>query len=100
VGVPTTQFRQEYKTNDELAKYIDSKSITFTILGLTDVNGKNAHPLYNLLKEATGSGDITWNFASYFLLDRTGKVQRFDGVSPKDLTSEIEAKLAEDSASL
>ena len=27
---------------------------------------------YQGLKEATGTGDITWNFASYFLLDRAG----------------------------
>jgi len=100
VAVPSTQFNQEYKTNDELANYIREKEIAFTVLGLADVNGAKAHPLYALLKEATGSGDITWNFGSYFLLDRAGGVQRFDGKSPQDLTDEIEAKLAEDTPSL
>jgi len=100
VAVPSTQFNQEYKTNDELLNYIREKEIAFTVLGLADVNGPQSHPLYEGLKEATGTGDITWNFASYFLLDRAGGVQRFDGKSPKDLAGEIEAKLAEDAPKL
>jgi hypothetical protein len=38
-----------------------------------DVNGPNAHPLYQLLKQGKHSGDIAWNF-EYFLVSRKGKV--------------------------
>jgi len=46
VAVPSTQFNQEYKTNDELLNYIREKEIAFTVLGLADVNGPQSHPLY------------------------------------------------------
>lgn len=99
MAVPSTQFRQEYESNSDLVKYAADQGIDFTLLGLADVNGASAHPLYNLLKQATDSGDIGWNFGSYFLVDRQGGVQRFDKVSPKDLTAEIQAKLADTSPS-
>ncbi|MMZ68813.1 Hydroperoxy fatty acid reductase gpx1 [compost metagenome] len=51
--------------------------VNFPLYAKIDVNGKNAHPLFQLLaKEAPGimgSKQIKWNFTK-FLVDREGRV--------------------------
>lgn len=100
--MPTTDFHQEEKTNQGVADFITGKNVKFTVLELGHVNGSNESPLYTELKAATSSGKISWNFSSYFLIDRSGmKVSRFDGVSPLGLEGEIDNLLGHrDTASL
>ena len=62
-----------------------------------DVNGSNAHPLYNYLKgEKSGllGASIKWNFTK-FLIDRSGKVvaRHAPTAKPEGLKKEIEALL-------
>ena len=62
-----------------------------------DVNGANAHPLYNYLKgEKSGllGSSIKWNFTK-FLVDRSGKVvaRHAPTAKPEGLKKEIEALL-------
>ena len=62
-----------------------------------DVNGSNAHPLYQYLKgEKSGllGSAIKWNFTK-FLVDRAGRVvaRRAPTAKPEGLTKEIEALL-------
>jgi glutathione peroxidase len=62
-----------------------------------DVNGTDAHPLYDYLKrERSGllGPSIKWNFTK-FLIDRTGKVvaRHAPNVRPESLRREIEALL-------
>lgn len=46
--------------------------IAFTLgPSAVDVNGKNTHQAYQFLK-GVFPGDITWNFASKFIVDRNG----------------------------
>jgi glutathione peroxidase len=56
-----------------------------------EVNGPNAHPLYQFLKREkpgvlgfAGSGAIRWNFTK-FLIDREGKVAARYGPAKKPL---------------
>ena len=63
-----------------------------------DVNGDNAHPLYQHLKKEArgllGSEGIKWNFTK-FLIDRDGSVvKRYAPASaPESLADDIEALL-------
>ena len=63
-----------------------------------DVNGGNAHPLYNHLKAARrglfGSGAVKWNFTK-FLVDKEGAVvNRFGpAVGPERIRPDIECLL-------
>ena len=62
-----------------------------------DVNGGNAHPLYQYLKnEKSGllGSSIKWNFTK-FLVDRAGKVvaRHAPTAKPEGLKKEIEALL-------
>merc|ERR1711959_67039 len=89
VGVPTTEFRQEFTKNTEVAAFVKNKGVTFTMLELSKINGADACPLYQTLKEATAAHDIHWNFGTYFVVDRAGMVTRHDKVAPKDLEGAI-----------
>mmetsp|Transcript_17873 Transcript_17873/g.49512 ORF Transcript_17873/g.49512 Transcript_17873/m.49512 type:complete len:143 (+) Transcript_17873:155-583(+) len=51
----------------------------FSLFSKIDVNGSNMSPVYSFLKSRF-PGEIKWNFASKFLVDRTGQVvMRIDG---------------------
>ncbi len=100
LAFPCNQFgKQEPGDSSDIANFCSTRfSISFPMFEKVDVNGNNAHPLFQQLKSAApgllGSKSIKWNFTK-FLVDRSGKVvKRF---APKDkpehLTQEIEALL-------
>lgn len=105
LGFPCNQFAsQEPLGNDEIANFCRlSYGVTFPMFAKIDVNGADAHPLYQFLKhEATGtlgSESIKWNFTK-FLVDRNGKViERYaPATKPESLTEAIEALLAHKAA--
>jgi glutathione peroxidase len=71
--------------------------VTFPMFAKVDVNGGNAHPLYQYLKsEKSGllGASIKWNFTK-FVVDRSGKVvaRHAPTAKPESLTREIEALL-------
>ncbi|HLS34783.1 MAG TPA: glutathione peroxidase [Bacillota bacterium] len=82
LGFPCNQFgNQEPGTNEEVAETCSMEyGVNFPLFEKIDVNGEDAHPLYQYLtSEAKGvfSGKIKWNFTK-FLVDRDGKVvERF-----------------------
>jgi len=95
LGFPSNQFaNQEPGDNDQVAKVCRLDfGVTFTLFEKIDVNGENAHPIYQYLKkEAKGTlGDaIKWNFTK-FLIDRNGKVvKRYaPTVNPRDIEKDI-----------
>ncbi|HSY29297.1 MAG TPA: glutathione peroxidase, partial [Burkholderiaceae bacterium] len=72
-------------------------AVSFPMFAKIDVNGSNAHPLYQYLKsEKSGllGSSIKWNFTK-FLIDRSGKVvaRHAPTTTPESLTKEIEALL-------
>jgi glutathione peroxidase len=99
LGFPCNQFGgQEPGNAKEIAAFCDSKyDVSFPMFEKIDVNGANAHPLYDYLKsEKTGllGSSIKWNFTK-FLVDRSGKViaRHAPTATPLGLKKEIEALL-------
>ena len=73
--------------------------MSFPLFAKVDVNGRNAHPLYNHLKTQApgilGSKRIKWNFTK-FLVNRQGNVVRRYGprTTPEGIEKDIEQVLA------
>lgn len=92
LGFPCNQFlHQEPGTNEEIQSFCQlNYGVTFPVFGKIKVNGKDAHPLYQYLKEQTGGSPIKWNF-NKFLIDKNGKiVKRYQsGDSLEDLEKDI-----------
>jgi len=99
LGFPCNQFgNQEPGDAKQIAEFCERKyDVSFPLFEKIDVNGTNAHPLYNFLKrEKTGllGSSIKWNFTK-FLVDRSGKVvaRHAPTMTPQGLKREIEALL-------
>lgn len=79
LGFPCNQFgEQEPGNNAKIGAFCQKNyGVTFPMHSKIEVNGANAHPLYEHLKKAKrgvmGSSRIKWNFTK-FLVDKTGKV--------------------------
>ncbi len=97
LGFPCNQFLgQEPGTEADIKQFCSLKyDVTFPVLAKVNVNGADAHPLYQHLKAAAhgtlGTQAIKWNFTK-FLVDRTGNVVKRFGMftTPKSLEAEIE----------
>ena len=93
---PCDQFgHQEPGDDNEIQQFCDMNySIQFPLFKKIEVNGDNAHPLYNHLKTAApgflGSKGIKWNFTK-FLVNKEGQVvRRFAPTTkPEDIESSI-----------
>jgi glutathione peroxidase len=99
LGFPCNQFgRQEPGSAAEIGQFCSSNyAVSFPMFDKIDVNGDNAHPLYQYLKnEKSGllGSSIKWNFTK-FLIDRSGKVvgRHAPTTTPEQLTRDIEALL-------
>ncbi|MGY1796759.1 glutathione peroxidase [Geodermatophilus sp. SYSU D00525] len=79
VGVPCNQFAgQEPGSAEEIASFCSATyGVTFPMTGKVDVNGEDAHPVYQRLTEAPDAageaGPVQWNFEK-FLVDGDGAV--------------------------
>ena len=100
LGFPCNQFgAQEPGNAEEIASFCKlNYDVSFPLMGKIDVNGDNAAPIYQHLKDEApgllGSKAIKWNFTK-FLIDRSGNVvKRYaPQTKPEDLASDIEALL-------
>jgi glutathione peroxidase len=99
LGFPCNQFgRQEPGEAAQIRQFCASNyAVSFPMFDKIDVNGGDAHPLYQYLKsEKSGllGASIKWNFTK-FLVDRSGKVvaRHAPTTTPEALTREIEALL-------
>ena len=99
VGFPSNQFGgQDPGTNEEIVSFCQlNYGVSFPMM--VEVNGGDAHPLFQWLKEEApgllGSKAIKWNFTK-FLVGRDGKViKRYAPTdTPASLKKDIEAALA------
>jgi glutathione peroxidase len=78
LGFPCNQFgAQEPGEASEIQSFCSTNyDVTFPLFAKIDVNGANAHPLYEYLKRQQSGllgSSIKWNFTK-FLVDRSGKV--------------------------
>ena len=99
LGFPCNQFGgQEPGDAGQIEQFCSSNyAVTFPMFAKVDVNGGNAHPLYQYLKNAKSGllgSSIKWNFTK-FLVDRAGQVvaRHAPTTRPEGLTKEIEALL-------
>ncbi len=101
LGFPCNQFgSQDPGSNDEIASFCQlNYGVTFPMMEKVNVNGADAHPLYQwLTAEAPGllgSKAIKWNFTK-FLVGKDGRVlKRYAPQdAPEKLAADIEAALA------
>ncbi len=96
LAFPCNQFgAQEPGSNEEIAEFCDlSFKTSFPLFSKLDVNGSEAHPLFEYLKKEApgllGSKNIKWNFTK-FLVSKNGVVlKRF---APKDEPKKIAIEL-------
>ena len=100
LGFPCNQFgHQDPGTNAEIGAFCERNyGVTFPMFEKVDVNGANAHPVFNWLREEKGGvlgSAIKWNFTK-FLVGRDGTVIKRYGstTTPESITSDIEDALA------
>ena len=95
LGVPSNSFNQEKKSDEEVKKFCEYNfNISFPITQITDVKGKNAHPIYKWAVENHGSSaKPKWNFHK-ILINNEGKiVETFSSLAnprSKTITNKIE----------
>jgi glutathione peroxidase len=98
LAFPCNQFGgQEPNSNSEILSFCETKfHTTFPLFSKIEVNGNDAHPLYQYLKSANpgilGTEMIKWNFTK-FLINKDGiPVKRF---SPQDKPEAIKKYILE-----
>lgn len=101
LGFPCNQFlNQDPGSDSEIAQFCSlDYGVTFPMFAKIDVNGADAHPLFQHLTQAApgllGSKKVKWNFTK-FLISREGQViDRYAPTTkPEDLVADIEKALA------
>lgn len=100
LGFPCNQFGQQEPGNlDQIQSFCETNfGVSFPLFQKIEVNGSNAHPLYQYLTKTApgifGTEAIKWNFTK-FLVDRSGKVvKRYPSTAkPENLAKDIQALL-------
>ena len=98
LGFPCNQFgSQDPGSNEEIGAFCQANyGVSFTMMDKVEVNGANAHPLFQWLKAQApgllGSEGIKWNFTK-FLLNRQGEVVK--RYAPLDKPASLAADIAE-----
>ena len=90
LGFPCNQFAgQEPGTPEEIASFCSlNYDVTFPLMAKGEVNGPNAHPLF---EELTAGEPVAWNFAKW-LIGRDGElIERF---GPRTNPDDIEPAVA------
>ena len=100
LGFPCDQFGNQNPEDDEgtAAFCVKNYGVTFPMFAEVEVNGDNAHPLYQWLKEGegrtVGPSKIKWNFTK-FLINTDGEVVKRYGstTKPESIAKDIERLL-------
>lgn len=100
LGFPCNQFGQQEPGNAQQIRSFCETSfgVSFPMFQKIDVNGGNAHPLYQYLTKAApgllGTTNVKWNFTK-FLVNRQGQVvKRYaPTVTPEAVAKDIESLL-------
>ncbi len=100
LGFPCDQFgNQEFSEDAEIATFCERNfGVTFPMFAKVDVNGSDAHPVFQWLRTQQGGllGDkIRWNFTK-FLVAKDGKVigRYSPTTAPDKISGDIEKALA------
>jgi len=96
LGFPCNQFGgQEPGSSAEIREFCAARyDISFPLFARIEVNGPNAHPLFQFLKHEQkgllGTEAIKWNFTK-FLVDRQGRVVK--RYAPKDTPESLATEI-------
>ena len=73
---PCNQFGgQEPGSDTEIEQFCTLKNVQgATVFTKGDVNGDNTRETYKLVKNELNMGDVAWNFAGKFIVDKNGKI--------------------------
>lgn len=94
LAFPCNQFgNQEPGNAEEIQCFLKDHKVKFDLFEKIDVNGKNAHPLWQFLKNKQGGtliDAIKWNFTK-FIVDKNGvPVERHGpSTSPNDIKKQL-----------
>ena len=96
LAFPCNQFGgQEPGTNEEIVEFCSlNYSNTFPVFSKVDVNGDEAHPLFEFLakekKGLLGSEKIKWNFTKFLINKKGEPVARYaPSTTPEKIESDI-----------
>lgn len=97
VCFPCNQFGgQEPGSNAEIKAFATDKfgfeGVGVNMMDKIDVNGAKTSPVWAFLKEKF-PGDVSWNFAAKFIIDKEGNVTERNNASAGDSKAKIEALL-------
>jgi glutathione peroxidase len=100
LGFPCDQFgHQEPGNAQEIRNFCSlNYEVSFPLFAKIEVNGPNAHPLYQELKKGApgflGIQKVKWNFTKFLINSDQQVIKRFASTTkPEDLTEQIEAML-------
>ncbi len=95
LGFPCNQFgAQEPGSEAQIQRFCESRfQVTFPMFSKIDVNGPNAHPLYQWLKSQSGGADIGWNFAKFLVNGQGEFIARFAPTDAPDAIAPAIEKL-------
>tara|TARA_B110000467_G_C18335940_1_gene497753 strand:- start:4597 stop:5079 length:483 start_codon:yes stop_codon:yes gene_type:complete len=100
LAFPCNQFgKQEKAENSEIKKFCELNfNISFELFSKIEVNGNNAHPLYQHLKTQApgilGSKSIKWNFTKFLVNNQGEVIKRYSPTTkPADIANDIAAIL-------
>ncbi|WP_423681353.1 MULTISPECIES: glutathione peroxidase [unclassified Undibacterium] len=101
LGFPCNQFgHQEPGTADDIGSFCEKNyGVTFPLFEKIDVNGKNAHPLFQYLKSAApgllGIEAIKWNFTKFLIKPDGSVYKRYaPQTTPAEIIQDVEKLLA------
>lgn len=94
MAFPCNQFgNQEPGNAEEIQCFLKDRKVSFDLFEKVDVNGKNAHPLWQFLKNKQGGvllDAIKWNFTK-FIVDKNGVPVEREGpsTSPQQMREKL-----------
>ena len=96
VGFPCNQFgSQDPGTNDEIGAFCQKNyGVTFPMMAKVEVNGRDAHPIFDWLKQQKGgvlTDGIKWNFTKFLVGSEGQVIERYAPTTkPKAIAADIE----------
>lgn len=101
LGFPCDQFgHQEPGDENEIRNFCSTRyDVTFPMFSKVEVNGANAHPLFQHLKKASpgilGTEGIKWNFTKFLVAPDGRVVKRYGSADkPESIEKDVEKLLA------
>ena len=101
LGFPCNQFgSQDPGSNEEIGTFCQKNyGVSFPMMAKTEVNGAQAHPLYQWLKTQApgvlGSEGIKWNFTKFLIAKNGTTVKRYGSMdTPASISQAIAQTLA------